>query len=71
MIVLWMVARFLAVFAWRDATIIGPFRAEQAILVFMLVAAVGVRAVQLVRADRRAAIARRQSLASVSPDIPR
>jgi hypothetical protein len=70
MIVLWAVARFVAVFAWRDASLVGPFRAEHAILVFMLAAVIVVQTVPRARAARRDAIARRQSTASVSPSRP-
>ena len=70
MIVLWAVARFVAVFAWRDASLVGPFRAEHAILVFMLAAVIVVQTVPRARAAHRDAIARRQSTASVSPSRP-
>ena len=61
-ICLWISARFFAVFTWRDAAVLGPFRAEHIVLLIALAVAVAapglepsMRRFQQARASRRAA----------------
>jgi hypothetical protein len=61
-ICLWISARFFAVFAWRDAAVLGPFRAEHIVLLIALAVAVAapglepsMRRFHQARASRRAA----------------
>jgi prolipoprotein diacylglyceryltransferase len=37
-LIFWAVARFIAAFTWRDAQVLGPLNAEQAVLVALVVA---------------------------------
>lgn len=59
---LWAVARFAAAFTWRDATVLGPLRAEQLVLLALLGGCLAVvlalATVRLVRAGRVALKAR-------------
>jgi prolipoprotein diacylglyceryltransferase len=55
----WAVARFIAAFTWRDAQVLGPLKAEQAVLVALVAALLAVlaapgvmRRVRAVRAAR-------------------
>jgi prolipoprotein diacylglyceryltransferase len=57
---LWAIVRFAAAFTWRDARVLGPFGAEQLVLVPVAVVALcGPLAVAAIRGARRALVGRR------------
>ena len=40
-VTLWAIGRGIVVFTWRDATVLGPFRAEQLILLVVVLGCFG------------------------------
>lgn len=52
-IALWIVARFVAAFTWRDAHVLGPLNAEQIVLLVVLAAVVAVVASPSIPAGAR------------------
>ncbi len=71
-LVLWAALRFVVAFSWRDATVLGPLRAEQLILLTVVAAGVALLTAQLAGERRRetaAGVAERPPVAA--PEYPR